>query len=95
MKIEILFALPGPQNRIQGDKLIVVAAATEHEDQDFLAGAMSDVVEASLQVGAYRAVRKVTLELDEASVLAMISGEPHRTAPPISPKLALRLDALH
>ena len=31
MKIDILFALPGPRHSIRGDKLIVVAAATEHE----------------------------------------------------------------
>ena len=38
MKIDILFALPGPRHSIQGDKLLVVAAATEHEDPNYLKG---------------------------------------------------------
>jgi hypothetical protein len=78
MKIDVLFALPGPQNAVQGDKLLVVAAATEHENPDYLSGVIADVAETALELGAYRAVRKVTLELDDALVLALLQDEPTR-----------------
>ena len=78
MKIDVLFALPGPQNTVQGDKLLVVAAATEHEDPGYLSGVISEVAETALELGAYRAVRKVTLELDDSLVLALLQGEPVR-----------------
>lgn len=75
MKIDILFALPGPQNPIKGDKLLVVAAATEHEDPDYLSGVIADVAETAVEAGAYRAIRKITLELDDRLVLALLQGE--------------------
>lgn len=75
MKIDILFALPGPQNPIKGDKLLVVAAATEHEDPDYLTGVIADVAETAVEAGAYRAIRKITLEMDDALVLALLQGE--------------------
>jgi hypothetical protein len=74
MKIDILFALPGPRHSIRGDKLIVVAAATEHEDPNYLKGVVADVAEAAVEAGAYRAVHKVTLELDDSLVLALLQG---------------------
>ena len=80
MKIDILFALPGPRNPIGGDKLLVVAAATEHEDPHQLAGILADVAESAVASGAYGAIRKVTLELDESVVLAMLQDEPVRVA---------------
>jgi hypothetical protein len=72
MKIDVVFALPGPQNAIQGDKLLVVAAATEHEDPGYLTGVIADVADAALEIGAYRSVRKVTLEIDDVLLLAML-----------------------
>ncbi|MBK8174559.1 MAG: hypothetical protein IPK66_04525 [Rhodospirillales bacterium] len=75
MKIDILFALPGPQNAVQGDKLLVVAAATEHEDPQYLTGIVADVAETAIEAGAYRTVRKITLELDDRLVLALLQGE--------------------
>ncbi len=80
MKIDVLFALPGPQHTIEGDKLIVVAAATEHEDPNYLKGVIADVAEAAVEAGAYRAVHKVTLELDDALVLALLHGNSVRPA---------------
>jgi hypothetical protein len=80
MKIDILFALPGPRHSIQGDKLLVVAAATEHEDPNYLKGVVADVAETALEAGAYRAVHKVTLELDDSLVLALLQGEAVPTA---------------
>jgi hypothetical protein len=80
MKIDILFALPGPQHAVQGDKLLVVAAATEHEDPDYLKGVIADVAETALEAGAYRAVHKVTLELDDALVLALLQEQSVQTA---------------
>lgn len=80
MKIDVVFALPGPQNAIQGDKLLVVAAATEHEDPRYLSGVIADVAEAALEVGAYRSVRKVTLEIDDALLLAMLQEQICRAA---------------
>jgi len=74
MKIDILFALPGPQNPIKGDKLLVVAAATEHEDPAYLTGVISDVAETAVEAGAYRAIRKITLELDDSLVLALLQA---------------------
>ena len=74
MKLDILFALPGPRNSIRGDKLLVVAAATEHEDPNYLNGVIADVADTALQAGAYRAVHQVTLELDDALVLALLEG---------------------
>jgi hypothetical protein len=79
MKIDILFALPGPRHSIQGDKLLVVAAATEHEDPNYLKGVIADVAETALEAGAYRAVHKVTLELDDSLVLALLQREAART----------------
>ena len=75
MKIDILFALPGPQHAVQGDKLLVVAAATEYEDPNYLNGVIADVAETALETGAYRLVHKVTLELDDALVLALLQRE--------------------
>jgi len=75
MKIDILFTLPGPRNPIGGNKLLVVAAATEHEDPQQLAGILADVGEGAVASGA---IRKVTLELDESVVLAMMQDEPLR-----------------
>jgi hypothetical protein len=80
MKLDILFALPGPHNPIQGDKLLVVAAATEHEDPNYLQGVISDVTQMALQAGVYRAVHKVTLELDDPLILAFLKEETVRTA---------------
>jgi hypothetical protein len=80
MKIDILFALPGPQHSIQGDKLLVVAAATEHEDPNYLKGVIADVAETAVEAGAYRAIHKVTLELDDSLVLALLQREAVRTA---------------
>jgi hypothetical protein len=74
MKIDILFALPGPRHSIRGDKLLVVAAATEHEDPNYLKGVIADVAETAVEAGAYRAVHKVTLELDDSLVLALLQG---------------------
>jgi len=75
MKLDVLFALPGPQNPVKGDKLLVVAAATEHEDPHYLSGVISDVAQTAMDAGAYRAVQKVTLELDESVVLALLQAE--------------------
>jgi hypothetical protein len=76
MKIDILFALPGPQHAVQGDKLLVVAAATEYEDPDYLNRVIADIAETALEAGAYRVVHKVTLELDDSSILALLQREP-------------------
>lgn len=90
MKIDILFALPGPQSPVGKDKPVIVAAATEHEDPRHLATVIADVAEAALQAGAYRAVRKVTLELEEALVMALLTAEQHTTSaqPPAPARLS-------
>ena len=75
MKIDILFALPGPLNPTKGDKLLVVAAATEHEEPGYLDGVIAEVAETALDAGAYRALRKVTLELDDSLILAVMKEE--------------------
>jgi hypothetical protein len=93
MKIDILFALPGPQHSIRGDKLLVVAAATEHEDPNYLKGVIADVAETALEAGAYRAVHKVTLELDDSLVLALLQGEAVRTGGNDAPGESPRFDA--
>ena len=94
MKIDILFALPGPRHAVQGDKLLVVAAATEHEDPDYLNGVIADVAETAVEAGAYRVVHKVTLELDDALVLALLQREPLRT-PGLMPRAKIHSSMLN
>ena len=97
MKIDILFALPGPRNPIGSNKLLVIAAATEHEDPQQLAGIPADVGEGAVASGAYGAIRKVTLELDESVVLAIMQDEPLRvpTLPTLSTPARLDRSMLH
>ncbi len=95
MKIDILFALPGPRNSQAPDKLLVVAAATEHEDPRQLAGILSDVVDGAVASGAYSVVRKVTLELDESVVLSMLQDEPVRVVTSMPTPARLDRSMLH
>ena len=95
MKIDILFALPGARNSLAPDKLLVVAAATEHEDPRQLAGILSDVVDSAIASGAYSAVRKVTLELDESVVLSMLRDEPVRVVTSMPTPVRLDRSMLH
>lgn len=80
MKIDVLFALPGPRHTVEGNKLLVVAAATEHEDPNYLKSVMAHVADSALEAGAYRSVHKVTLEIDDSLVLALLQGGCVRTA---------------
>ena len=93
MKIDILFALPGPRHSVQGDKLLVVAAATEHEDPNYLKGVVADVAETALEAGAYRAVHKVTLELDDSLCWPCCRAKPSRTAGMMPQASSPRFDA--
>jgi hypothetical protein len=94
MKIDVLFALPGSRNPVADDKLLVVAAATEHEDPTQLAAIIAEIGDSAVASGTYRTIRKVTLELDESLVLAMLEAEP---APPtvVREAVRLRLGTLH
>ncbi|HYN39054.1 MAG TPA: hypothetical protein VES39_07375 [Rhodospirillales bacterium] len=76
MKIDILFALPGSRNPVGAGKLLVIAAATEHEDPAQLAAILAEVAESAIPSGAYSAIQKVTLDLDESVVLAMLQDGP-------------------
>ena len=95
MKIDILFALPGPDSPIGKDKPVIVAAATEHEDPRHLTTVIADLAEAALQAGAYRIVRKVTLELDETLVLALLTADQHPTLAQTPALARLARAALH
>jgi hypothetical protein len=94
MKIDMLFALPGPRHAVQGDKLLVVAAATEYEDPEYLNGVIADVAQTAVEAGAYRVVHKVTLELDDALVLALLQREPLRT-PGLMPRAKIHSSMLN
>ncbi|MBK8211222.1 MAG: hypothetical protein IPK78_15945 [Rhodospirillales bacterium] len=51
MKIDILFALPGPANSTEPDKLLVVAAATEYEDPAQLDDILAEVADTVITAG--------------------------------------------
>ena len=94
MKIDVLFALPGPRHTVQGNKLLVVAAATEHEDPNYLKSVIADVADSALEAGAYRSVHKVTLELEDSLVLALLQGTSART-PSVAPTARVPKSVLH